>query len=505
LAVLVILAVNGGLTDGVGILSLHHLVSQWFYPMAALTLCCAVGTCAILVMGLRRGQDGLSTPRAAQWPRAKLALGFALALALHLMTLWNLDLAVKQQVGALRAESGALALSVAPARVPDRDNAALIYAQAFQAAGEHSTWPKAFGDKWYQWTDPGQSGFDAKDTQLRAFLKRQSGTLALLCEAGKKPACYFDRDYGRPSIDMLLPELQDLRTGAKLLALDARVKAADHDPRGALRDCHALLSMSEHVAGDPLLISMLVSAAIQGISAETLEAVLNSSPVTAEDLAEIDVGNTLSYHRAFLRTLRMEEAFGQRAFYDVATGRSSLGDLETLRGEPCPLPTAWFAPVYRLFFLGEDIDSHRRIMATWQQLAAKPYYRSKPGWDGWEATFKTEPAGLVTRMLVPAVSRCSETAARADAQHDVLRLAVAVCRFRASRNRLPSNLSELVPDFIASVPPDPFDGKPLRMKKAEGKLVVYSIGPDAIDNGGAPFDREKKTGDIPFTIRRQFP
>ena len=231
LAVLLILAVPGGLTAVVGILNLHHLVSQWFYPLAALTLCCAVGACAILVRGLRQGPDDLSTPRAAHWPRAKLALGFALALALHLMTFWNLDLAVKQQAGALRAESGALALSVAPARVPDRDNAALIYAQAFQAAGDRSTWPKAFGDKWCNWLNPGQAGFDAKDAQLRGFLKQQAGGLVLLREAGKKPACSFDRDYGRPSIDMLLPELQDLRTGARLLALDARVKAADCDMR----------------------------------------------------------------------------------------------------------------------------------------------------------------------------------------------------------------------------------------------------------------------------------
>ena len=79
---------------------------------------------------------------------------------------------------------------------------------------------------------------------------------------------------------------------------------------------------------------------------------------------------------------------------------------------------------------------------------------------------------------------------------------MAVCRFRAGHNRFPSNPSELVPDFIAAVPQDPFDGKPLRMKKAAGKLIVYSIGPDAIDNGGAPFDRQKRTGDIPFTIRQ---
>ncbi len=417
------------------------------------------------------------------------------------MTFWNLDLAVRQQMSVLRAESGALALSVAPARVPDRENAALIYTQAFQAAGDQAAWPKALDDKWSNWVDRDPQGFDAKDAQLRAFLKQQAARLALFREAGKKPGCYFDRDYGRPSIYMLLPEIQELRGGARLLALDARVKAADHDLHGALDDCRALLSMTDHVASDPLLVAMLVSAAIQGISAKTLEAVLNSAPATAEDLASLDVGDTLSYQQAFRRTLRMEEAFGQATVYDVATGRISLGELGAINGKPCSSPTGWFPPVYRLFFLGEDLDSYHRIAATWQRLAMKPYYQAKPEWDAFEAKFVARPVGLLTKMLAPAVAHCSEAAARADAQHDVLRLAVAVCRFQARHNRFPSDPSELVPDCIAAVPRDPFDGKPLRMKKTEGKLVVYSIGPDAIDNGGAPFDRQKKTGDIPFTVR----
>ena len=501
LALLLILAAYGGLTGVVGVLNLHFLAAVWFYPLAVLTFCCIAGACGIVVTGLRREADDSSPPRAADWPRAKLAMGFALVLALHLMTFWNLDLAVKQQMSVLRAESGALALSVAPARVPDRENAALIYTQAFQVVGDQATWPKAYDDKWCKWLDPGQPGFDAKDAELRAFLKQQAGALALLREAGRKPACYFDRDYGRPSIDMLLPEMQELRGGARLLALDARVKAADHDLHGALDDCRALLSMTDHVASDPLLIAMLVSAAIQGISAQTLEAVLNSAPATAEDLAPIDVGDTLSYQQAFRRTLRMEEAFGEATVYDVATGRFSLGNLEAFDGKAYSWTTPWFPPVYRLFFLGEDLDSFRHIGATLQRLAMKPYYQAKPDWDGFEAKFVAQPVGLLTKKLAPAVAYCAEAAARADAQHDVLRLAVAVCRFQAHHHRFPSDPSELVPDCIAAVPRDPFDGKPLRMKETEGKLVVYSIGPDAIDNSGAPFDRQKKTGDIPFTVR----
>ena len=54
---------------------------------------------------------------------------------------------------------------------------------------------------------------------------------------------------------------------------------------------------------------------------DTLQVVLDAATPTAEELAGFEVGDTLPYPRALARSLRMEEAFGQRVFYDVAAGR----------------------------------------------------------------------------------------------------------------------------------------------------------------------------------------
>jgi len=58
------------------------------------------------------------------------------------------------------------------------------------------------------------------------------------------------------------------------------------------------------------------------------------------------------------------------------------------------------------------------------------------------------------------------------------------------------------------VPLDPFDGKRMKIKRTEHGLIVYSIGPDEIDNGGTPIDQAKRlpgqsipqTGDITFEV-----
>ena len=72
--------------------------------------------------------------------------------------------------------------------------------------------------------------------------------------------------------------------------------------------------------------------------------------------------------------------------------------------------------------------------------------------------------------------------------------------YRARNGKLPDKLDDLVPDFIPVVPRDPFDGQAMRMKRIGQGGVVYSIGPDMVDNGGAPDDRNNNTGDITFKV-----
>jgi hypothetical protein len=65
--------------------------------------------------------------------------------------------------------------------------------------------------------------------------------------------------------------------------------------------------------------------------------------------------------------------------------------------------------------------------------------------------------------------------------------AIALKRFQLLRGVWPSDLKTLVPDFLSEVPRDPLDGLPLRYHtNADGTFTLYSIGYDAVDNGGDP-------------------
>ena len=100
-------------------------------------------------------------------------------------------------------------------------------------------------------------------------------------------------------------------------------------------------------------------------------------------------------------------------------------------------------------------------------------------------------------MRVIGQLRCAETA-------------LAVERYRLKHGALPEVLGDLVPEFMAAVPLDPFSGEELGYILEEPGYRIYTIGDDWEDNDGLSKDEMKaETGedapeeyDWPFVVRR---
>jgi hypothetical protein len=101
--------------------------------------------------------------------------------------------------------------------------------------------------------------------------------------------------------------------------------------------------------------------------------------------------------------------------------------------------------------------------------------------------------------VFPAISRMFETCAIAEANDACAQTAVAMTRYRLDHGTLPVHLNDLVPAYLDAVPIDPFDGKALRLIVKSDRSIIYSIGPNGLDNGGVKIDRGK--GDVIFTLK----
>ena len=79
---------------------------------------------------------------------------------------------------------------------------------------------------------------------------------------------------------------------------------------------------------------------------------------------------------------------------------------------------------------------------------------------------------------------------------------LAIERYRITNGKWPRKLDELVPEYLAKLPTDPFNGEPLLVGTIPGGLVIYSVGSDLQDNNGLIDDSNsnKEGTDIGFRL-----
>jgi hypothetical protein len=339
-----------------------------------------------------------------------------------------------------------------------------------------------------------------------------------LREACARPGCRFIRDWSRPSISMLLPEIQEMRQAARLLALAARREAADGDAAGALRDVVCIQRLGMHAAGEPILVCGLVGQAIDTLALQTLADVLPR--LKKQDLPLLDgpavrdlVGSPLSYRRHFLG----EEAFGLAMFGDLATGGPGMSTLALLNGLDAPpgdeSPLAEpLSLLYRCFLLPADIAGYRSHMERYQQLlagtaTAPAYSELTKQLDGLSDASTLRQAGIVTSLVAPALSNVLTSELKGRVLHRAAEVLVAVTRARLAGGAALDTVETLVPENLPAVPRDPFtDGKPLLATAADGGWIVWSVGPDGENDGGPPpAGAEAKPGNDDVGLRMAVP
>ena len=481
------------------------LQANWFTPTLTALLSALVGGVWIV----RAGLSPRPSPAAATWPLVGLAAMFLLAKAVAAGTLLFIDNAVAAEGRMLRVEAAQMMAAALPPAPAADDNAAPLYQRAFAALAADTT----LGEE----TSPVQDSLvaDPASPEVAATLDRHAATLDLLRRATDRPGCRFDRDWSRPSIDMLLPELQEMRQAARLLTLAARKAAADGDGARALADIVRIHRLGLHAAGEPLLVSGLLGQAIDSVALQTLVDILPR--LDKEDLPLLDaeavrdfMATPITYQRAFLG----EEAFGLATLGDLADGAEGMTSLELLRSvfdEPTRFTfDGPFSCLYRCFMLPSDIAGYRAVMGRYQDLVGamlRSITRSYPAIVKEATEIEDEMTsarpGIFSAMLTPALTAVIKSQARGAAMHDVAGVLVAATRARLAGTSLADSL---VPDAVPALPGDPFTAdKPLVAKRGDDGWVVYSVGPDGEDDGGpVPAGADPSEGNDDVGLRLAF-
>jgi hypothetical protein len=129
--------------------------------------------------------------------------------------------------------------------------------------------------------------------------------------------------------------------------------------------------------------------------------------------------------------------------------------------------------------------SRRKTMSNYVEMmdahianARKPYLKATP---------VVTPSDPLIKILAPVFTRARWNFARNDAGNSLWLVALALRAYKLENAKYPAQLTELTPKYLKDIPADPFGaGEALRYKNRGTEYLLYSIGPDGVDNGGKP-------------------
>ena len=288
----------------------------------------------------------------------------------------------------------------------------------------------------------------------------------------------FDLDFEQGA-NLLLPHTQQMRSVSRILVLEAFARAHRGDTAGVAETLEAMLIAPRALDKEPILVSQLVQNAMNNIAVRTLEKMLNSVEFSDAELQ------------------RLQQTVGQgdlhEGFRGAMLGERVIG-IQTIRNPGQLGPQSRIQLPNR----NEDLAFYLKYMAKWVAASREPFPQALDQSEAISQEFNEEihGAGLgqvryqLTAQLLPAMDAMFFTTARGVGATHATETFIAVARFRKRHGRLPDTLDELVPEFLAEVPIDPFDGKPLRyLITDDDAALIYSIGRNRVDDNGVLGDQ----------------
>jgi len=375
-------------------------------------------------------------------------------------------------------------------RLPEgADNVADYYLAAFSHYGEPNDGAKAS----LPWVGkakrpPRTEPVDAAMLQaIEVFLSDNEKALTLLHEAVAFEHSRYPMDFSQ-GFDMLSPWLKDVRRSAFLLSLEGLAACAQDDPNQAVESVHATLALAQSL-DCPTLINRLVQNAIQALAYRNIEQVVNRVTLTDEQLKTLSAWlETYANEGGYRQALIGERCFGLYAFRTPGGMSSDMGGGKVL--------SVLLIPLKILGFHDRDMLGYINLMQDYIDAIDLPLGERLAVCESIDKDFSSgKRGGLMTKLLMPALLRTFQLEMRKVADRGVARTALAVERYRLAEGELPKALDELVPTYLDAVPTDPFDGQALRYSLLAKGYVVYSIGEDGSDDGGAERDRENRHPD----------
>ncbi len=397
------------------------------------------------------------------------------------------------------------------------ENGARFYKAAFAALGTNEAYddlPHVGLAAEPELAAPMDKGLAAK---IRTFLEKQQTFLGLLSTARKHPRCFYDFDLHAHQFDALAV-LGKIMNAGRVLRIKALDGQASGRPEAALDACEAMADIDLSLRNDPQAMVMLIRISNTFHLYESIRDTLSRTTLDAADLKRLRAKLLLALRAVGIsEMLKAEMAFaavqakdphlhGAAEIYRVGqyedmfrrwTISERQEETSSQKGKPegnaevvpfetndsdnwptsgarpdlawasiCPgvsrLASVW--SIKGMLELYDELQQRRTEQTTDTDVALElwrtgsaPLFASVNSWS----PYFSELAQRQARLVVAATALSAEI-------------------HRIENGKWPESLGELGGEALL----DPFSGKPLKYKQADGDCIIYSVGMNQQDDGG---------------------
>lgn len=339
--------------------------------------------------------------------------------------------------------------------------------------------------------------------RLRAELYRQ------VEEAAARPQVYWPIRY-EEGVKAQLPHLGNLLVFAKAFALKAVVLLDAGKTGDAYRDWQVVQRLAESQTGQPLLISHLVGLSMENLSQQVVWEGLRRGAWSEAQLRDIEARLAeKNLARDFQQSMRGERAVILALLSEISYRRLfsliSPVDVEThFVGESLAFTSIYWRPqgwldlekreyarlMQDTLISGLVFPSGRYDVARFEESSEKV----KKSINSW-LDLMGKP---ILYMVIPALAPSASQSALAEARIRQTILACALERYRQLHGSYPERLDVL--DVDPRFRRDPVTEGDMVYRLDNGGYVIYSLGWNLKDDGGAYEPKKKNNGDWPWRM-----
>ncbi|GAI84612.1 unnamed protein product, partial [marine sediment metagenome] len=134
----------------------------------------------------------------------------------------------------------------------------------------------------------------------------------------------------------------------------------------------------------------------------------------------------------------------------------------------------------------ETLNSVNELYDYYEELSLKTAVQRSAESDAIDNKLEELLSGnIFLGALTPAVRVVIKISNRLTTDVGAALTMIAIFRYKRDAGRYPQNLNQLITaGYLKQLPIDSFSNKPLVYKKTEDNFILYSVGPNYIDDGG---------------------